>query len=410
MNSHACRIPILGLLVTAALAMPAQAHEDDGFLYGRVIAESGTEYEGRLRWGDEEAFWDDLFNSSKSELPWQEMAEDEREDRDRGRSIEILGYRIRIDGDWDGAARQFICRFGDIERIEVRDDDEATVYTKNGGVHEVAGYSNDVSGTIHVHDAKVGEIGLKWEKVREIQFLPTPRGAGGGLSRLHGTVETDAGTFTGFVQWDKQECLSTDLLDGESEDGEVSLEMGKLRSIERRGRRSSRVELDDGRKLRLRGSNDVDSDNRGILVEDPRYGRVEVPWEEFERVVFDRPQGSGRAYGEYRGERPLEGTVRARSGEELRGRIAFDLDESAGWEMLNGERDGIGYSIPFERVARIEPDRNRSLVTLVSGEEIELEDSQDVGEANDGLVVVQGDSHRYIPWSDVEWIRFGDAR
>ena len=44
--------------------------------------------------------------------------------------------------------------------------------------------------------------------------------------------------------------------------------------------------LDDGRKLRLRGSNDVDDDNRGILVEDPRYGRVEISWDDFERLEF----------------------------------------------------------------------------------------------------------------------------
>ena len=89
-------------------------------------------------------------------------------------------------------------------------------------------------------------------------------------------VETEIGDFEGYVMWDKEECLSTDLLDGESEDGDLSIEMGRIASIEPRGRSSSIVILDDGRKLRLRGSNDVDDDNRGIMIEDERYGKITV--------------------------------------------------------------------------------------------------------------------------------------
>ena len=59
------------------------------------------------------------------------------------------------------------------------------------------------------------------------------------LNRYDGTVHTDDGSFRGYIQWDQDECLSSDELDGENRDGEVSLRMGEIRSIERRSRNSS---------------------------------------------------------------------------------------------------------------------------------------------------------------------------
>ena len=78
---------------------------------------------------------------------------------------------------------------------------------------------------------------------------------------LYGKVETRGGTFEGFIQWDHDECLSTDELDGESEDGDVEIPFGRIRSIEKY-RRGSLVVLETGRELYLTGSNDVDNDNQ----------------------------------------------------------------------------------------------------------------------------------------------------
>ena len=46
--------------------------------------------------------------------------------------------------------------------------------------------------------------------------------------------------------------------------------------------------LKDGRRLLLDGSNDVNSSNRGIYVEDERFGRVRVKWDAFDSVASDR--------------------------------------------------------------------------------------------------------------------------
>ncbi len=53
--------------------------DSNGFLYGTVHTEGGRRYTGVLRWDDEEAFWDDLFNGAKSKLPYiDRLPEDQR--------------------------------------------------------------------------------------------------------------------------------------------------------------------------------------------------------------------------------------------------------------------------------------------------------------------------------------------
>ncbi len=405
------------LILTSWLALgvgSAAAVENQGFLYGHVTTDSGREYTGFLRWGTEEACWDDLFHSSKQDLPYLDEVDRERRDwrrRDRKRTeIRIFDKTIRLGDVYtvsDSPSRVFIARFGDIERIEVTGSSDATVRMKSGSRFDVSGYSNDVAGTVRVDDTALGEIDLRWDRIETIEFLPAPLNADPGAHRLRGVVETDAGTFEGFIQWDKEECLSTDLLDGHSEDGKVSIPMGQIRSIERRGRSSSIVELKDGRSFRLGDSNDVDADNRGIMVEDERFGRLTIGWSEFERLTFADPGPSGRRYDDFPKGRPLQGTV-VSSGREYTGRIVFDLDESEDWEMLNGSAQGIEYDIPLRMVAVIRPGpRDRAEVVLRNGQTLRLEDAQDVSGNNDGVLIYAGsEKPTYLEWNEVEEIRF----
>lgn len=416
-KSKGLGIAILGL--TALMLMPADAtaYDGTGLIYGRVLTDSGKEYTGFLRWGDEEACWDDLFHSLKQDLPFRDDADWDddswrRSKRGRTSRINLFGKEIVITTDdddrTDSASRVFICRFGDIEEIVVTGSKDADIHLKSGSQMEVSGYANDVGGTIHVDDESFGEIDLRWNRIDTIEFRPAPSGADPGVFRLHGKVETSYGEFEGFIQWDKEECLSSDRLDGDTEDGDLSIPMGNIRSIDRRGRNSSRVELKDGRSLQLRGSNDVNSENRGVMVEDPRYGRLTIPWSEFDRVVFSDPGSSGRGYNDYKPAKKLSGTVVDVEGQEYRGDIVLDLDESEGWEMLNGSLDEIECNIPLSQVVKIAPrSRHASMVTLRSGEELRLEDGQDVSDRNDGVLVFVGDEDpTYIRWSDVETIHF----
>jgi hypothetical protein len=396
---------LLCTLLTLAAASPALA-ENQGFLYGRLTTSDGTVYEGRLRWDDEEAFWGDFFNSSKEEIRWVDEAP--RRSRDsRRRTIEVFGVRIGSYSDWHDESRQFVARFGDIARIEPQGREEVKVTLKSGTTFDLEGGSNDVGAKVVVWDNSLGVVKLEWRRIRSIEFLPTPASVAMAPSRLHGKVTTREGDFTGFIQWDQHECLGSDELDGETSDGDLEVEMSTIRSIERRSRSSSTVTLRDGRELVLSGTNDVDSSNRGIYVDDPRFGRALVSWDAFERVDFT-PGGSGPGFGDFPPGQRIAGTLTTTEGRKLTGYIVYDLDESETTEMLDGHRHDIEYSIPFALVAAVVPRDDSTRVTLRGGEELVLEDTTDVTADNAGMLVFEPGRERptYVSWDDVERIDF----
>ncbi len=327
-----------------------------------------------------------------------------------GRKISVLGGAIKINvGDWT-SSRILIARFGDIKKITVIGSEDAELLMKSGTTYTVSGYSNDVGGTIRIRDNSIGDIALEWRKIDTIEFMDTPKTVKPEGYRLSGTVTADGVDYRGYIQWDSEECLSSDKLDGDSDDGRLAIDFGNIRSIERRSRSSSWVTLKDGRKLSLEGTNDVDGSIRGIMVEDERYGRLKVPWEAFEKAVFNDQGESGRAYSDYAGQRRLEGTVKNMDGQTYTGKLVFDLDEGETWEILNGDVFDIEFNIPFDLVKEIQPrSRNSSTVTLTTGESLRLEGGQDVSQANDGMLIFdkgEKEDPTYVPWGEVETITF----
>jgi hypothetical protein len=304
-----------------------------------------------------------------------------------------------------------LARFGDIASIEVYGDDRAHLRMKSGEEHEVSGGSNDVNGTICIQDIELGDIDVEWRHISSIEFMQAPADIPPRANRLYGIVETSSGRFEGHVQWDKQECLATDILNANSDGVDLEIAMGSIREIDRHSGASCRVLLDDGRELLLDGTNDVDNGNRGIMVEDRRIGRVTIPWATFERLQFLEAPESGQGYDRfYGGGGHLRGNVIDLDGRSSFGDIVFDLDETKGWEMLNGSFREIEFEIPFMNVASIAPHgSNASQVILRSGETLELRDSHDVSHQNDGLLIVRdGDWENplYLDWKRVARIEF----
>ena len=162
----------------------------------------------------------------------------------------------------------------------------------------------------------------------------------------------------------------------------------------------------------LFGTREVGEGNRGVYVDDRRYGRVLVSWEAFERLDFG-PAGTGPGYDDFPPGQPLSGTVTTRAGRRLAGRLVFDLDESETTETLDAPAGGVDYTILFGLVTSIAPpDREacdaggRASVTLHSGEVLQLECAGDLGEWNAGMLIFRDSSERaeYVPWTEVERI------
>jgi hypothetical protein len=390
----------------------AEIHQ--GFLYGRITTADGATYEGRLRWGsegDQEAFWGEYFNGFKAENPWAAHVPPERLPKER-RPIEIFGVEIAHRESQIDLGRQLMVRFGEIARIEAHGR-EVRVTLKSGTVFDLDRFeASDFDDGVRVWDGRRGVVDLDSLRIRTIELLPSAR-PGAAPGRLHGTVRTRQGDFTGFVQWDREECLGSDELDGHTADGKLSLRFDTIRSIARRSRDSSLVTLLDGHEIVLSDTPEVGDGNRGLYVDDQRYGRVLISWDAFERVDFS-PDGSGPAYGDFPPGRPLTGSITTRAGRRLAGRLVYDLDESETTETLDAPSQGVDYTIPFGLIASIVPPgreergAQRARVTLHNGEELQLERTGDLGEGNAGMLIFVDDRQRpeYVPWTDVEQVAF----
>ena len=389
------------------------ADSDQGFIYGKITTESGKTYEGVIRWGDEEAFWDDMFNSTKADNSLHQLLSDDDFDALENTMDRRLWREYRKArsswGSWrsDASHHQFKCRFGDIQSMQISGDEDAIITFKNGSEIEVSGGSNDVGAKIRIMDAEIGEVQLRWNRIERIDFMNTPtdivRTFG---APLYGTVKSRKGEYSGFIQWDHDECLSTDILDGESEDGELDIEFGNITAIEKH-RRGANVTLQSGREIYMFDSNDVDSDNRGIVVKDPRFGKVLIAWRDFESISFENNRGlSGPSYRQFKTPERIHGDVTLEDGKTITGKIIYDLDEAWDLEMLDSNYGRTQFSLSFRDIREIKPDgRHGSMVTLSSGEVIELEDSRDIDSDNNGLVIEQASGEPiYIQWRDIEKI------
>jgi len=384
-----------------------------GCLYGRVTTLDGGILEGRLRFGgDEEAFWTDAFNGVKDANPWADHVPEERRPREE-RTVGLFGLtiarrRVAVD-----LSRPFMARFGDIARIEARGAD-VVVTLKSGTAFELDRMdASDFDDGVRVWDVRGGMVDLDSVQVRTIEFLPTPA-HGDAPARLHGVVRTSEGRFAGPVQWNRDAGVVTDVLRGRTDDGDVALAFERVRSIVRDGDDRCRVTKSDGSELGLSGTRDVGRGNRGVDVDDPRYGRVRIAWGAFERVDLV-PGGPGPAYGDFPPGRPLTGRVTTRDGRTLAGRLVYDLDESETTETLDAPSGGVDYIVPFGRIVSIaipgpdDVDSARVAVTLDGGETVRLERSGDLGPANAGVLVFREGSPRpeYVAWADVARVEFG---
>ncbi len=403
---------LLIVLVIPLSSVNLQSQNDEGFIYGTVTTVDDETYTGLIRWGDEEIFWFDFFNSGKKGnefIPYLSRKEKNMlEDRHSSWSNDWSFFEIEVSG--QDFNHVFVCMFGDIKQINITGHDEVLLTFKNGEHYELEGGSNDIGATVNVLDKELGEIGVEWKRIEKIEFTDTPEK----LSMkpgdpILGRIYTEHGDeFAGYIQWDNDERLDTDELDGENEDGDFSIAFSKIKSIQKHGSGSD-VFLNSGRELFLKGTNDVNSENRGIIINIPDFGRVEVEWEDFKKAVFLHDhESSGPAYSDFGLPKRLAGTVYLKDESSYSGLINYDLDEKWDCELLSGDLDHIEFIIPFRYIRKIDPKNyNFSKIVLADGRKILLGDSHDVTYDNYGVMIVEDkDEHQFFFFEDIEEIAF----
>ena len=208
---------------------------------------------------------------------------------------EILTSDI-LDGEEDGRDREI--PFHRIAAIE-KDLGRSRVVLTDGEEMILSG-SNDVDDGhrgVQISDPGLGQVEVEWDEFEAVRFHEPDADVGyddfDGGHRLRGTVvNRDGEEFTGWIRWDADEEFSWEVLNGENRDIVYDVEFGNIRSIERDSSRSALVTLLDGRVLEMEGSNDVNDDNKGILiqVDDASGARdggwVLVDWHDFRELRF----------------------------------------------------------------------------------------------------------------------------
>jgi hypothetical protein len=397
MHWRAMAFVVAGLVAVGA----AQA---GGEIHGTVHTTDGRVLTGAIRWDDSESYWDDLLDGSKPGVI--------REEGEK-RSLRILFWKVAdLDSNHSSWVRSFSVPFGHLSRIEPLRDESVELTLKDGVVMTVRGWGSDVGpamGEVVVEDAEQGEEEISWNRIDSIEFGAAVSGSRD-AERLYGTVETTAGSFTGYILWDRDEAMFEDILDGEEGHRERDVPFGDIASIERASHRSSRVTLRDGEVVELRGTNDVDRDIRGIDVLVEGIGRVTSSWDTFVRVDFV-PAPPSRTYETFDGGRLLRAQVITHDGREFVGQVIWDEDEERTWEALDGQSEGLEYDVMFEHIHSIMPGSEESArVRLKGGELLVLEGHKDVTVENEGIVVrPDGGDEVRLDWADVRLVTFLDS-
>jgi len=396
---------ILSILIIFLFGLGLQAQHNKEFIYGTVYTEGGEEYTGFMRWGKEEIFWHDIFNSEKVGNKYIKSPEKAKKSR---WSDFDWSFSSLWEDKYKTSTHLFSCFFGDIKTLDIHSNSKVKLVFKNDAELELRGGSNDVGTTIYMYDYELGKIKLSWNKIERIDFFEAPADIKFPYGTpLYGTVSTRRNSFRGHIKWDLDERLTTDIMDGESRHGDQEIPFENIRNIEK---------LDDGvnltfksgRTMEIDGTNDCDSGNRGIAVFIEGVGSVEVPWKYFTEVEFeDSPIADALGYNDYTTPFGLDAEVHTFDGKVHSGPIVFDIDEMWEPEMLDGDDDHLEYQIPFRNIQSILPkNRSYSLINLRNGEQLLLGEGQDVSRNNDGVIIFiksQKDPI-LIDWDDIDEI------
>jgi hypothetical protein len=387
-----------------------------GRIYGKIYTTDNEVYEGIIRWDKNEVSWVDMLDGNK-ELPDKNRRESKRNYQrsgDREGSIEIFGLKINGGDDWWPDNAQSGIRFGHIRTLEAADDDRVLLVLKSGSEIELTEGSTDIGQDMReliIEDEKKGEIEFVWDDIDRVEFASSKSELMSKFGeRLYGTLTTRRGDeYTGFVCWDVDEVLTEDELDGEESGRNRKIEFGQIASIERYSSSGASVRLKSGEERVLKGTNDVDESNRGIIISDPGLGQVRVDWDEFERLEFG-PAKKQVTYDQFDGGRKIKGTVKLEDGQTFSGEIRWDNDEEYTWEILDGDYRGIDFDIEFGLIKSVEKNTSRSaLVTLLDGRTFRLRGSNDVDNDNKGIFIsTAGGEVEEITWDDFESATFSN--
>ena len=407
---------LLGIIVgLLTILTQVKAQSTNIFIYGTVTTINGDQYEGPIRWGNDEVYWVEMFNAGKTSNDFLKFLSKSDIENLPKSDDSWLGLDLDILSLWEDkfskSKHQFDSRFGDIRSVHPTGSNTAKITLKNGVAMEVHGdgYEDVGSSIVKVFDQELGEVKLKWSRIASVDFKEGSPATDVTFGQpIYGKVDAGRkGSFTGIIQWDKDERFLNETLDGQDRNGKKEIPFQHIHRI-KKGKYGSEVVLKSGRELYITGSNDVNQENRGIVVNDPNVGQITIPWMYFQELeIQENPQGL--SYNDFPLSMGLKGTVYTVDGDKHSGLMAFDLDEAWEFEILDGKDDNVTFKIPFRNIQSIVPKNyNYSIITLKNGTSLLLGGERDVSDRNDGILIFTATDQKpnYIKWSAIDEISF----
>jgi len=208
--------------------------------------------------------------------------------------------------------------------------------------------------------------------------------------------------------WDKDERLTYEELDGEDESQDYEIKFSDIKSIEKNGN-ASIVVLRNETTLNLTGTNDVNNGNRGIWVDHPDLGRVEIEWSQFKKLVIEDVSVKWLDFDDYANiTKPLKGQVELKDGSKLDAdSITYDMNQQSSSELMYVDVNEANREIPLRTIQKINVKHEQAVEFLLQDQTTILAyGNRSVTRENNGILIRSQGTHRWIPWEQVQAVTF----
>ncbi|MFC3195815.1 hypothetical protein ACFODZ_16290 [Marinicella sediminis] len=397
------------------MATPLLANNPEPVIYGTVTKPNGETITGTLRWGNQESFLSDIFNGRKVKtVGIEHLSKDEvsrLEDHQPGPQANFGEIQVTFKSFFgkDIEEPYFNVRFGDLKSLTY-ESNSGLFFAKLHDDTTIISYqnTNDLTDEVNILTPEGDRYEFDLEDLKSVTFEAAPENAKSFDQAIYGTVTSEIGTFQGRIMWDKDERMISEKLDGIENDKEYEIKFAEIKSIERKDNQSW-VVLNDGKNLLLGGTNDVNNGNRGIWIDHPNYGRLEIKWDQFEKFEAGEVDVDWLTFADYQqNAEPLSGEVTLVDGSILKAdAMAYDLNQQSGAEFLYVEVNNANRQIPFYLVKKlVKREDQAAVVTLHDGSEFVAYGERAVNVDNNGILLTQGKQHRWVEWKDVKQVTF----
>lgn len=386
---------ILIFIFTFSLAYSFAQQASPYRIFGEITTVDNDVYRGYITWGNLKNYWIDFFEASKIENSYKNYFK--RSD----------GVILKANNKEFAPAHNFCCRFGNIKSIWLTDVNEILLQLKNGDQLTLTkGNGADINTNIQISTSQKN-IQLKWDRISEIHLMDADSNAiAPQIHQVAGIVKSSHGIYKGLIYWNYHPKQNPEKIEN------INIFLNKMEKIYRlqnaRALHSSNLyALERGPKP-CYANPSVLTTMENVMINMPNIGTVNVPWDKFDELtIIPMSELNLLSYNDFKMPKFIEGEVITRKDQTFTGTLAYDLDESYDFEVLDGKNNNITYRIPFCYIRSIEPKNYKySFITLRNGSEISLGETCDVNKENNGIIVFRkSQSPVYIEWSEIKKVK-----